>query len=93
MSLIKLIGYIQWSHKSGFRRIAVIELEQISFLKTKQNKGVATKLILESLSDVKNYLKDTRSTLKAILISTRTDNKAQQLYKLKACCISQLNPP
>lgn len=79
--LDKVIGYIQWIHKSGFRKNAVIELEQIAVLKTNQNKGVATKLIRESLSDVKNHLKDTRSTLKAILISTRTDNKAQELYK------------
>ena len=32
-----VIGYIQWIHKSGFRQEAVIELEQIAILKTKQH--------------------------------------------------------
>jgi hypothetical protein len=44
----KVIGYIQWSHKSGFRQEAVIELEQIAVLKTKQHQVIATKLIQES---------------------------------------------
>lgn len=79
--LDEVIGYIQWIHKSGFRKDAVIELEQIAVRKAKQNQGVATKLILESLSNVKSYLRDTESTLKSIIISTRTDNKAQELYR------------
>jgi ribosomal protein S18 acetylase RimI-like enzyme len=77
----KIVGYIQWIHKSGFRKDAVMELEQIAVLKPNQGKGIATQLIQESLIDVKNYLDDNKSTLKFILISTRTDNKAQELYK------------
>lgn len=76
-----VIGYIQWIHKSGFRQEAVIELEQIAVLKTKQHQGIATKLIQESLTHVKNHLRDDKSVLKSILISTRTDNHAQALYK------------
>lgn len=76
-----VIGYIQWIHKSGFRKDAVIELEQIAVLNKNQNQGVATKLIIESLADVKSYLDDTKSRLKSILITTRADNKAQELYK------------
>jgi ribosomal protein S18 acetylase RimI-like enzyme len=77
----KVVGYIQWSHKSGFRQEAVIELEQIAVLKTKQHQGIATKLIQESLTDVKDHLRDNKSVLKSILISTRSDNHAQALYK------------
>jgi ribosomal protein S18 acetylase RimI-like enzyme len=73
----KVAGYIQWIHKSGFRQEAVIELEQIAVLKTKQHQGIATKLIQESLADVKNHLRDNQSILKSILISTRSDNHAQ----------------
>lgn len=76
----RVIGYIQWLHKSGFRKEAVIELEQIAIEKASQRQGIATKLIKESLSDVKSYLRDSKSKLKSILISTRTDNKAQELY-------------
>ena len=77
----KVIGYIQWIHKSGFRQECVIELEQIAVLKANQNQGVATKLIHQSLADVQFYLKEKGATLKSILVSTRADNKAQELYK------------
>ena len=42
-----------------------------------QNQGIATKLMIESLADVKSYLNDNKSKL----ITTRADNKAQSLYK------------
>ena len=67
----KVIGYIQCIHKSGFRQDAVIELEQIAVLKTKQHQGIARKLIQESLTHVKDHLRDNKSVLKSILISTR----------------------
>lgn len=91
----KVIGYIQWSHKSGFRKEAVIELEQIAVLKTKQHQGNATKLVHESLTDIKDHLKDNKSVLKSIFISTRSDNLAQELYKKAlgaqvVACISDL---
>lgn len=77
----KVIGYIQWIQKSGFRKQAVFELEQIAVMKNYQGKGIGTKLIKESLSHIKTYLSDSNSNLKAILVSTRTDNPAQALYK------------
>lgn len=77
----KVIGYIQWIQKSGFRQQSVIELEQIAVLKSQQHKGIGTLLIQKSLRYVKEYLADTNSNLKAILISTRTDNLAKSLYE------------
>ncbi|MDP3560970.1 MAG: GNAT family N-acetyltransferase [Legionellaceae bacterium] len=77
----KVIGYIQWIYKSGFRNEAVIELEQIAVTKEQQGKGIGSKLIQESLSSVNAFLSDNNARLKAVLISTRTDNKAQALYK------------
>lgn len=77
----QIVGYIQWLQKSGFRKESVIELEQIAVLQNQQGKGVGTQLIQESLSSIKNYLSDSRSILKAILVSTRTDNAAQIFYK------------
>ncbi len=76
-----IVGYIQWIQKSGFRKEPVIELEQIAVIQNQQGKGIGTKLIKESLSSIKNYLGDSGSVLKTILISTRTDNAAQVLYK------------
>ena len=77
----KIIGYIQWIQKSGFRQKSVIELEQIAVLKNYQKKGVGTSLIKKSLESIKDYLNGCNSSLKAILISTRTNNAAKALYK------------
>lgn len=76
----EVVGYIQWIQKSGFRKEAVFELEQIAVLQSYQSAGIGTKLIKESLQAIKNYLADSNSILKAILITTRSDNKAQHLY-------------
>jgi ribosomal protein S18 acetylase RimI-like enzyme len=77
----KVIGYIQWIQKSGFRQEAVFELEQIAVLKDKQGKGIGTLLIEKSLKYLKDYLTDTNSTLKAVLVTTSTDNVAKSLYE------------
>jgi predicted N-acetyltransferase YhbS len=64
----KVIGYIQWIQKSGFRQQSVIELEQIAVVKSQQGKGIGTLLIEKSLTFIKEYLADTDSNLKANLI-------------------------
>lgn len=76
----KIVGYIQWIQKSGFRQQSVIELEQIAVLKSQQGKGIGTLLIEQSLKYIKDYLSGTNSSLKAILVTTRTDNQAKSLY-------------
>ena len=77
-----VVGYIQWIQKSGFRKESVIELEQIAVLKKHQGNGIGTKLVKESLSFIKDYLNDSNSILKSVLVTTRTDNAAAQaLYK------------
>ncbi len=76
-----VIGYIQWIQKSGFRQESVIELEQIAVLKNQQSKGIGTLLIEKSLLSIKEYLAGANSRLKAILVSTRTDNSAKRLYE------------
>ncbi len=76
-----VVGYIQWIQKSGFRKESVIELEQIAVLEKHQSKGIGTLLIEKSLKYLKDYLADTNSSLKAILVTTRTDNLAKSLYE------------
>jgi len=77
----KVVGYIIWVQKSGFRPEAVLELEQLAVLPECQGQGVAKALILESLSLVKQQLAEQDSVLKHVLVTTRADNFAQQLYK------------
>jgi ribosomal protein S18 acetylase RimI-like enzyme len=76
-----IVGYIQWIQKSGFRKEAVIELEQIAVLSSHRQQQIGTQLIKKSMPIVNDYLQSQGSLLKTILVTTRTDNSAQILYK------------
>ncbi|PML49316.1 3-oxoacyl-ACP synthase [Vibrio lentus] len=77
----QVVGYIIWVQKSGFRPEAVLELEQLAVLPSAQGQRLGKTLILDSLSQVKQYLADQGSTLKHVLVTTRADNFAQKLYQ------------
>lgn len=77
----QIIGYSAWTEKSGFRKESVFELEQIAVAEKFRGQGFGKFLIEESLKMVKICLEERGSSLKAILISTRTDNEAQRLYR------------
>ena len=76
----EIVGYIQWTEKSGFRKEVVIELEQIAVLPSKQGKKIGTALIKQSLPLIKESLAKRQAHIKHILVTTRADNHAQQLY-------------
>lgn len=87
-----IVGYILWMEKGGFRKKAVLELEQIGITESMRGKGVGTKLIKESIKDIiNNFLVPNNRKLHIIEITTSTDNKAQKLYKktlnAKAECV------
>lgn len=77
----RIIGYILWLEKGGFRKEAVLELEQIAVEQASQGRGVATKMIKDSLAIVRKDLKKRGSSLKLVEATAGTDNKAQELYK------------
>lgn len=76
-----LLGYVQWIEKSGFRKEVVLELEQIAVQSSKQRQEIGSSLISESLKLIKEELYQRNSSIKHVLVSTRTDNDAQKLYK------------
>lgn len=76
-----LIGYIQWLQKSGFRKEAVVELEQIAVLPLFRGMGIGSELINQSFALVKKYLISQNSLLRAVMVTTRSDNAAQNLYR------------
>ena len=47
-----------------------------------QRQGIARQLISQSLEDVRDLLDQRNVRLKHILVTTRTDNEAQRLYRL-----------
>ncbi len=88
-----LLGYVQWIEKSDFRKEVVLELEQIAVLHSKQKQGVGSSLISESLKLIKEELNQLNASIKHVLISTRTDNEAQKLYKKVLCAESEAIVP
>lgn len=76
-----IVGYIMWTQKSGFRHQAIIELEQIAVTPIHQGKGIGQALIERTLPLVKQVLECNGSHVKHIIVTTRADNHAQQLYR------------
>lgn len=77
----EVLGYVLWVEKGGFRENAVLELEQIAVLPATRGKGVGSRLIAESLLQIKRYLQKRNSRLKLIEVTTGTENQAQRLYQ------------
>ena len=76
-----VVGFIEWIQKSGFRKEVVLELEQLAVRPDAQGQGVGTALIQESLGQVALMLKRRGACIKNIVVTTRTDNHAQRLYR------------
>jgi GNAT superfamily N-acetyltransferase len=76
-----VVGYVLWIEKGGFRENSVWELEQIATKKDVQGQGIGGSLIEKSFIEIKRYLDERGSKLKAVEVTTGTDNKAQNLYK------------
>jgi len=77
----KIVGYILWIELGGFRKEAVIELDQIAVAPDYQGRGFGKTIIKESLKAVSSYLKKRGSTVKLVKVTTGTTNEAQKLYK------------
>lgn len=77
----EIVGIIFWTEKSGFRKEAFVELEQIAVHPDFQRQGIGTQLIQKSLPVVARKISERGAQLKNILVNTRSDNEAQELYK------------
>ena len=77
----KLVGYIHWSQKSGFRPEVVLELEQLAVAADRRGQGIGARLIQLSLPLVQNELALRRAWIKHLMVTTRADNAAQRLYR------------
>ncbi|WP_201765130.1 GNAT family N-acetyltransferase [Halopseudomonas pelagia] len=74
------VGYCLWTQKGGFRPEVVLELEQIAVMPEHRGKGIASRMIIESLQDVQSVLAMHRSALKNVVITTQANYSAQRLY-------------
>jgi ribosomal protein S18 acetylase RimI-like enzyme len=76
----KIVGYIQWVELGGFRKEAVIELEQVAVSPDHQGKGIGNRLVTESLKEVSLHIRKRGSSIKLAKVTTGTSNEAQKLY-------------
>ena len=77
----EIVGYIHWCQKGGFRSEVVLELEQLAVHPGFQGQGIGTRLIRDSLPHVKEQLASRGARVKHVIVTTRTDNHAQKLYR------------
>jgi len=77
----EIVGLIFWTEKSGFRKEAVVELEQIAVRPDHQDKGVGTELINRSLPAVAEKIAERGAKVGTILGNTRVDNQALNWYQ------------
>ena len=77
----EITGYILWVEKSGFRAQVVLELEQIAVRTRFQNQGIGAALIEASLIEASASITGRGAMLEAVMVTTRSDNGAQRLYK------------
>ncbi|MCH7828837.1 GNAT family N-acetyltransferase [Patescibacteria group bacterium] len=74
-------GYILWLEKGGFRKEAVLELEQIAVIPSQRGRGGGRTLIQQTLPQLKERLALQGRTIKLIEVTTAADNEAQRLYR------------
>ena len=77
----QLAGYILWLEKGGFRREAVLELEQIAVRHSSRGTGIGRELILQSLRGQEYRLRARGSTLSVIEITTGSEQGAIEFYR------------
>lgn len=76
----EVVGYILWMEKGGFRKEAVLELEQIAVSLKHQKKGIGEELIKRSFEIIKKSFEKRGSKLKLVEVTTGAGNRAQKLY-------------
>ncbi|MDG6969847.1 MAG: GNAT family N-acetyltransferase [Nitrososphaerota archaeon] len=74
-------GYILWLEKGGFRKDAVLELEQIAVRKAMRGTGIGRELVVQSLQGVKSRLQARGSELSVIEITTGSEQRAVGFYR------------
>lgn len=77
----EIVGLIFWTEKSGFRKEAVVELEQIAVHPDYYGKGIGVHLIAQSIIEVAEKIAERDAKLSHVLGNTRANNTALKLYQ------------
>jgi GNAT superfamily N-acetyltransferase len=77
----EIVGMIYWTEKSGFRKEAIVELEQLAVLPNNQGSGIGTQLIVRSLPMVAKQIAKRGACVRHLLVNTRKENSARRIYE------------
>ena len=76
----EVVGYILWVEKGGFRRDAVLELEQVAVRASRRGGGVGEALIRTSLEGLRETLRERGARLKLVEVTTGSEQGALGFY-------------
>ena len=76
----EIVGYILWIEKGGFRRDAVLELEQVAVRASVRGRGIGEALIRASLGALRGELAARGSHLKLVEVTTGSEQGAIGFY-------------
>ena len=75
-----VVGYILWLEKGGFRKEAVLELEQVAVRAADRGRGVGEVLIRTSIAALRQGLRSRGARLKLIEVTTGSEQGALGFY-------------
>ena len=75
-----VVGYILWVEKGGFRKDAVLELEQVAVRAARRGQGIGEALIRASLDELRQGLRSRGARLKLIEVTTGSEQGAIGFY-------------
>ena len=76
-----ILAYILWMEKGGFRREAVVELEQIAVRSTRRGRGVGGELIRRSLEALQRSIEAEGRRIRVIEVTTGSEQGAIEFYR------------
>lgn len=76
-----IVAYILWMEKGGFRRDAVVELEQIAVQPSLRGQGVGGELIRRSLDQLTRLVEAEGRRVKVIEVTTGSEQGAVEFYR------------
>ena len=76
-----LVGYILWMEKGGFRKEAVLELEQIAVETARRGRGIGELLVRVSLEGERRRIERRGSRLKLVEVTTGSEQGALGFYR------------
>jgi ribosomal protein S18 acetylase RimI-like enzyme len=77
----RLVAYILWMEKGGFRREAVLELEQIAVAPALRGRGIGGVLVQESFQQLNEAIVASGRKIKVIEVTTGSEQGAIGFYQ------------